>query len=36
MNKKNEITMTGYFDVLENVKKYITNSQYRVMTSANV
>lgn len=28
--------MTGYFDVLENVKKCITNSQYRVMTSANV
>lgn len=28
--------MTGYFDVLENVKKCITNSQYRVMTSTNV
>ena len=36
MAKKNEIIMTGYFDVLENVKKCITSSQYRVMTSANV
>lgn len=35
MNEKNEVAMTGYFDVLENVKKYIVNSQYRVMTSAN-
>ena len=36
MNKENEIAMNGYFSVLENVKKYIANSQYRVMTSANV
>lgn len=36
MAKKNEIAMTSYFDVLENVKKCIANSQYRAMTSANV
>ena len=36
MSKKVEIEMTGYFDVLEDVKKCIANSQYRAMTSANV
>ena len=36
MSKKSEIEMTGYFDVLEDVKKCIANSQYRAMTSANV
>jgi hypothetical protein len=36
MDKKNEVAMVGYFDVLENVKKCIANSQYRVMTLANV
>jgi hypothetical protein len=36
MDKNIDIAMAGYFDVLENVKKCIANSQYRVMTSANV
>ncbi|MBD5478353.1 MAG: DUF1016 domain-containing protein [Lachnospiraceae bacterium] len=36
MAKENEIVMNGYFDVLENVKKCIANSQYRAMTSANI
>ena len=36
MDKKNEIAMRGYFDVLEEVKKCIANSQYKVMVSANV
>ncbi len=36
MSKKNEIVMTGYFDVLENVKKHIIASQYKVMTTVNI
>ena len=31
-----EIVMTGYFDVLENVKKHIIASQYKVMTTVNI
>ena len=36
MSNKGEIEITDYFNVLENVKKCIANSQYRAMTSANV
>ena len=36
MSKKSEIEMTDYFNVLEDVKKCIANSQYRAMISANV
>lgn len=36
MDKKYENVMTDYFDVLENVKRYIADSRYQVMTSANV
>lgn len=36
MTKKIEIAMDDYFKILEGVKKRITESQYSVMTAANI
>lgn len=36
MDKNKELPMQGYFDVLENIKKHIVNSQYQMMSKANV
>lgn len=36
MNKKTDIIMSDYFDILEKVKERIVEAQYKVMTTANV